>query len=92
MSDKVVVDYLSTTPDGKIFDSTFFSDETATYSMSEVIPGWQEALLQMQEGEERELFVPPQLAQKGSVRKRGITGFEPGVYLIELVQVIEGNE
>jgi FKBP-type peptidyl-prolyl cis-trans isomerase len=92
MADKVVVDYLGATPDGKIFDNTYFADNPATYRMSEVIPGWQEALLQMQEGAEWELYVPPQQAQKGNVRKRGVTGFEPSVYLIELLEVIEGDQ
>jgi FKBP-type peptidyl-prolyl cis-trans isomerase len=92
LADKVVLDYLGATPDGRVFDSTYFTDDAATYSMSEVIPGWQEALLQMREGAEWELFVPPQLAQKGNIRKRGMTGFEPSVYLIELLQVIETKE
>lgn len=92
MADKVVLDYLGATPDGKVFDSTYFTDDAATYSMSEVIPGWQEALLQMREGAEWELYVPPQLAQKGNIRKRGMTGFEPSVYLMELLQVIEPSE
>jgi FKBP-type peptidyl-prolyl cis-trans isomerase len=92
LADKVVLDYLGATPDGTVFDSTYFTDDAATYSMSEVIPGWQEALLQMREGAEWELFVPPQLAQKGNIRKRGMTGFEPSVYLIELLQVIETND
>jgi FKBP-type peptidyl-prolyl cis-trans isomerase len=92
LADKVVLDYLGATPDGTVFDSTYFTDDAATYSMSEVIPGWQEALLQMREGAEWELFVPPQLAQKGNIRKRGMTGFEPSVYLIELLQVIETKE
>jgi FKBP-type peptidyl-prolyl cis-trans isomerase len=90
MEDKVIVDYLATTADGKILDETYSSGLPKTVSMSEVNPAWQEALLKMREGAEWELYVPPQLANQGGVRKRGVTGFEPLVYLIELREVIAG--
>jgi hypothetical protein len=44
----------------------------------------------MREGAEWELYVPPRLATTGGTRKRGMTGFEPTIYLIELRQVIDG--
>jgi FKBP-type peptidyl-prolyl cis-trans isomerase len=91
ITDKVVVDYLAATPEGKVFDQTYFAGKPATYRMSEVSPGLREALLQMQEGAEWEVFVPPQLAQKRGVRKRSMIGFEPSVYLIQLQKVIEGD-
>ena len=90
MADKVIVDYLATTADGKLLDETYSSGHPKTISMSEVNPAWREALLEMREGAEWELYVPPKLATKGGTRKRGMTGFEPTVYLIELKQVIAG--
>ena len=90
LADKVVVDYLAITPDEQIIDETYSAGAPATFSMSEVNPGWREALLQMQEGAEWELYVPPRLATGGGTRKRGMTGFEPTIYLIELKQVIAG--
>jgi FKBP-type peptidyl-prolyl cis-trans isomerase len=91
MTDKVVVDFLAATPEGKVIDQTYFAGKPATYRMNEVSPGLREALLQMQEGAEWEVFVPPQLAQKRGVRKRSMVGFEPTVYLVQLQKVIVGD-
>jgi FKBP-type peptidyl-prolyl cis-trans isomerase/predicted nucleic acid-binding Zn-ribbon protein len=91
MADKVIVDYLATTTDGNVLDETYSSGFPKTVSMSEVNPAWREALLKMREGAEWELYVPPKLATKGGTRKRGMTGFEPTIYLLELRQVIDGT-
>ena len=86
--DKVVVKYLGTTLDGNIFDETYTADEPSVFSVNELQPGWREVMLKMEEGTEFELYVPPDMATSGSVRKRGVLGYEPSIYLIELLQVM----
>ena len=88
ITDRVVVNYLAVSPDGKVIDDTYSSGQPATLRMSEVTPALQEALLTMGEGAEWEVHVPEQQPYKGTVPQRGMQGFE-GIYLIELVEVLE---
>ena len=60
--------------------------------MKEVLPSWREVLLKMEVGAEFELYTPPNLANKGGVRKRSLLGYDPSIYLIELLQVVEDDE
>jgi FKBP-type peptidyl-prolyl cis-trans isomerase len=94
VSDKVIVDYRAFTLDGREFDSAYSDQdaEAATFTVDEVIPGWKEALLHMKEGSQWELYIPPDLAHKGRTRKRGMLGFEPLIYVIELKSVIDTDE
>jgi FKBP-type peptidyl-prolyl cis-trans isomerase len=92
LSDRVVVSYVGMEPGGKVFDETYSTGAPETFSMNELTPGWREVLLKMQEGAEFELYVPPSLAASGSVRKRSMLGFEPNIYLIELLKVEDTSE
>ena len=89
LSDQVVVSYVAIKRDGTVFGESYSTGAPRTLRMDEVIPGWQEVLLKMQEGAEFELYVPPNLATKGGTRKRSVLGFEPSIYLIELLQVVK---
>ena len=88
-SDQVVVAYVGIKPNGAVFDETYSTGIPSTFSMNEVIPGWREVLLKMQEGAEFELYVPPKLATSGGTRKRSMLGYEPNIYLIELIEVVK---
>ena len=89
LADKIVVAYVGTKLDGTIFDETYTTGLSSTFSMNEVLPSWQEVLLKMEEGAEFELYIPPNLSTKGGVRKRGVLGYEPSIYLIELLEVVK---
>ena len=93
-SDRVIVDYRAFLLDGTEFDSAYSDPDpdAATFTVDEVIPGWKEALLNMQEGAQWELYIPPDLAHKGSTRKRSMFGFEPLIYVIELKSVINVDD
>jgi len=58
--DSVTVEYEGKLIDGTIFDSS--ESEPITFSLSQVIPGWQEALMMMTEGSTWEVFIPADLA------------------------------
>ena len=88
VNDWVVVDYLGMTPDGSIFDNTYDSGQRAIFGMDGLLPGWQEPLLRMQEGSEFEVYVPPEIANIGGISSLSKQAGEPGIYLIELIQVV----
>ncbi len=61
-SDKVSVHYSGTLIDGTEFDSSYRRGEPAAFGVTQVIPGWTEALMLMPEGSKWEIYVPSQLA------------------------------
>ena len=85
MTDRVVVNYLAISPDGKVIDDTYSSGQPVTLHISQLSPALQDALLNMGEGAEWEVTVPEQRLYQGTQRS------EPGLYLIELLEVIEGD-
>jgi FKBP-type peptidyl-prolyl cis-trans isomerase len=87
-ADQVVLSYVGTKLDGTVIDETYSGGAPATLGMQELLPAWREVLLKMKEGAEFELYIPPDQATRRSVRNRGVTGFEPTIYLIELQQVV----
>jgi FKBP-type peptidyl-prolyl cis-trans isomerase FklB len=61
LDDTVTVNYRGTLIDGTEFDSSYARNQTATFSVTGVIKGWQEALQRMKPGAKWQLFVPPDL-------------------------------
>ncbi len=61
-SDKVTVHYTGKLIDGTVFDSSVERGEPATFGVTQVIPGWVEALQLMSEGAKYRLYIPSQLA------------------------------
>jgi len=91
LKDWVVVDYIGMTRDGSIFDNTYDTGQRAIFGIDGLPPAWQEPLLQMHEGSEFELYVPPGNANIGGVPSPDKPEQEPGIYLIELVHVVEAG-
>jgi FKBP-type peptidyl-prolyl cis-trans isomerase len=60
--DKVVAHYTGKLLDGTVFDSSVERGEPATFPVSGVIKGWQEALPMMKEGAKWQLVIPANLA------------------------------
>ncbi len=60
--DRVVVHYTVRLIDGTVFDSSEERGEPATFGVTQVIPGWVEALQMMQAGSQWRLYIPSQLA------------------------------
>ena len=61
-SDKVKCHYHGTLINGTVFDSSVQRGEPATFGVSQVIPGWVEALQLMPVGSKWRLFIPSHLA------------------------------
>jgi FKBP-type peptidyl-prolyl cis-trans isomerase len=85
-SDEVTVQYRGKLLDGSEFDSSYSRGVPATFPVTGVIKGWQEALVMMKPGAKWTLFVPPDLAY-GSSPKPGIPGGSLLVFDVELVSV-----
>jgi len=60
--DNVTVEYKGTLMSGEVFDSTEKTGKPATFKLSQVIPGWTEALQLMPVGSTWEIYVPANLA------------------------------
>lgn len=87
-TDQVQVHYTGRLIDGTVFDSSVERGEPATFGVTQVIPGWVEALQMMKEGARWRLFIPSNLAY-GPNGAGGVIG--PNATLIfdvELLKVI----
>ncbi len=60
--DQVTVHYTGKLIDGTVFDSSVERGEPATFGVTQVIPGWVEALQMMKPGAKWRLFIPSALA------------------------------
>ncbi len=60
--DSVTVDYQGSFIDGKVFDSSYQRGKPVTFGVTEVIPGWTQALKLMKQGSTWEVYVPANLA------------------------------
>ncbi len=84
-TDRVVVHYTGKLIDGTVFDSSEERGEPATFGVTQVIPGWVEALQMMKAGSKWRLFIPANLAYGA----QGVPGIGPNQTLIFDVTLLE---
>ncbi|MBD5185513.1 MAG: FKBP-type peptidyl-prolyl cis-trans isomerase [Bacteroidales bacterium] len=87
-NDQVTVHYTGKLLDGTVFDSSVDRGAPATFGVTQVIPGWVEALQMMKEGAKWRLFIPSALAY-GPNGAGGVIG--PNAMLIFDVELIKVN-
>ncbi len=85
-ADEVTVHYTGKLIDGTVFDSSVERGAPATFGVTQVIPGWVEALQMMKEGDKWRLFIPSNLAY-GPNGAGGVIG--PNATLIFDVELIK---
>ena len=89
--DTVTVEYTGRLINGDVFDSTEKTGKPATFKLSQVIPGWTEALQLMPAGSTWEVYVPANLAY-GSRNVGGPIGpNETLIFNIHLISVAKSN-
>ncbi len=85
-SDRVKVHYHGTLIDGTVFDSSVDRGEPAVFGVTQVIPGWTEALQLMPVGSKWRLYVPYDLAY-GSDDRGEIKPFSNLIFDVELLGI-----
>jgi FKBP-type peptidyl-prolyl cis-trans isomerase FklB len=86
-ADRVTVEYRGTLLDGTEFDSSYSRGMPATFPISGVIRGWQEALVLMKPGAKWRLFVPPDLAYGAQGQQPTIPGGSLLIFDVNVVHV-----
>lgn len=86
-TDVVQVHYKGMFTDGKVFEATEGAPEPAAFAITQVIPGWTEALLRMKVGDKWRLTVPPELAYGAEGMFPRIPPHAVLVYDVELVAI-----
>ena len=86
-SDSVTVHYTGKLIDGTVFDSSVERGEPATFGVTQVIPGWVEALQMMKEGAKWRLFIPSNLAYGPNGAGNVIGPNSTLIFDVELIKV-----
>lgn len=82
---RVLVNYTGWTTDGRIIDGAPIGSEPVPVHLAEVMPGWQEGLRMMVEGDKRRFWIPPALTfAHDPSRPQGTL-----VYDITLVRIVD---
>ena len=85
-SDKVKVHYHGTLLDGTVFDSSVDRNEPAVFGVTQVIPGWTEALKLMPVGSKWKVYIPYDLAY-GAEDRGDIKPFSTLIFDVELISI-----
>ena len=86
-TDNVTVHYIGKLVDGTVFDSSVERGEPVTFGVSEVIPGWTEALQLMREGDKWQIFIPQELGYGERGAGGQIPPYAALVFEVELIKV-----
>lgn len=87
-NDSVKCHYVGTFINGQVFDSSIARNEPAVFGVTQVIPGWTEALQLMHEGDKWRLYIPYDLAYGERGAGDAIPPYCTLIFEIELLQVI----
>lgn len=86
--DQVEVHYTGKFIDGTVFDSSVDRGQPATFGVTQVIPGWVEALQLMKAGSKWRLFIPSALAYGPNGVPGAIGPNQTLIFDVELIKVI----
>ncbi|MDE7153890.1 MAG: FKBP-type peptidyl-prolyl cis-trans isomerase [Muribaculaceae bacterium] len=87
--DAVEVHYTGKLIDGTVFDSSVERGVPATFGVTQVIPGWVEALQLMKVGAKWRLFIPSQLAYGPQGAGNVIGPNSTLIFDVELLKIVE---
>jgi peptidylprolyl isomerase len=82
----VTVHYRGELLNGMVFDSSYDRKTPARFKIGELMPGWNEALLDMRKGEKRLLVVPPAL---GYGKQGASNVIPPNAYLVFEIELLD---
>ena len=87
-TDRVQCHYEGTLIDGTVFDSSIRRGEPAVFGVSQVIPGWVEALQLMSEGAKWRLYIPQEMAYGAHGAGEQIPPYSALIFDVELIKVL----
>jgi len=87
--DQVRVHYHGTTIDGKVFDSSVESGEPVVFGVTQVIPGWTEALQMMPVGSKWKIYLPSNIAYGERGAGADIKPNSALIFEVELLEIIK---
>ena len=87
-TDQVKCHYEGTLIDGPLYDTSIKRGEPAEFGVSQVIPGWVEALQLMPEGPKWKLYIPSDLAYGARGAGEMIPPHSTLVFEVELLEVL----
>ena len=88
-SDKVKCHYHGTLINGTVFDSSVQRGQPAVFGVSQVIPGWVEALQLMSVGSKWRLFIPSELAYGEQGAGDVIEPNSTLIFDVELLEIVK---
>ncbi len=88
-TNQVTVHYEGSLLDGSVFDSSYKRGEPVTFGVTQVIPGWTEALKLMPAGSKWKLYIPYDLGYgaRGTGQDGPIGPYETLIFTVELLEV-----
>ena len=86
--DQVEVHYRGTLIDGTVFDRSYDRGQTVTFGVTQVIPGWTEALQLMKEGDKYNLYIPSDLAYGAGGAGQVIGPNSTLIFEVELIKIL----
>lgn len=87
--DKVIVHYKGTLIDGTVFDSSYDRGTPAIFGVTDVIPGWTEALTMMPVDSKWMLYLPYDLAYGSQRVGEDILPYSAMIFEVELLGIVE---
>lgn len=87
-TDRVECHYEGTLIDGTLFDSSIKRGQPAVFGVSQVIPGWVEALQLMPEGAKWKLYIPGDLAYGAQGAGEMIPPHSTLIFEVELLKIL----
>ena len=87
-TDQVECHYEGTLIDGTLFDSSIQRGQPATFGVTQVIPGWVEALQLMPEGAKWKLYIPSDLAYGAQGASEMIPPHSTLIFEVELIKIL----
>ncbi|MDF9829885.1 FKBP-type peptidyl-prolyl cis-trans isomerase [Parabacteroides sp. PF5-6] len=88
-TDKVKCHYHGTLINGMVFDSSVERGQPAVFGVSQVIPGWVEALQLMPTGSKWKLFIPSDLAYGERGAGEAIEPNSTLIFEVELLEIVK---
>lgn len=91
-ADTVIVHYEGKRVDGHVFDSSYERDKPARFPLQQVVRGWRNGLIKMQEGGTAILYLPPEQAYGATSPSADIPANSTLIFKVELLEIVNSEE